>query len=83
MKKQLFAYKDNSVAFGDPFIQTNEKVAVRDFIGRAQETPRNVLNDIDLYYLGEYDDETGEVTNENKLLLKGSSIVKESEKDGM
>lgn len=84
MIQTLYCYNDLSVGFGTPFIQTNEKVATREFIDRAQNTGRQVLNDIELWQLGTMNDETGEITMDKKLVMKGASIVKESEiTDGM
>lgn len=81
MLRPLYAYKDNSIGFGDPFTQANEHVAVRNFMDMAEKTGRNVLNDIDLYQIGTYNDETGKIELEQKLILKGSSVIKEGEKN--
>lgn len=74
MKTPIFAIKDKLVGYGQPFTAYSEEVAKRDFINAMKNNP--CAEDMELYYIGEYDSEDAyiETVEENKLIMKGDSI---------
>ena len=72
----MYTIKDNLRGFMVPYNAINDEVAKRDFINSCQtvETMKPIKNDLDLYYLGEYEDETAEFTPNMELLIKGNSV---------
>lgn len=72
MKNKLYAIKDNKVGFlNAPFIAPNNAAAIRMF-GDTTMNIDTLLNkhpeDYELYYLGEMDENTGELISEVKFL---------------
>ena len=72
MKNKLYAIKDNKVGFlNAPFIAPNNAAAIRMF-GDTTTNIDTLLNkhpeDYELYYLGEMDENTGELISEVKFL---------------
>jgi len=67
MIKQVCAVRDRAAdAFGQPMFVPNKGIAIRSFIdeiNRAEQTNQLYMHpeDFDLYALGEYDDNTGEI----------------------
>lgn len=72
MKVKLYAVKDNLVGFLFPFGMQNDAMAKRLFISSAQAEAPNAVNTYpenkELWYLGEFDDQTGEVVSDVKYL---------------
>lgn len=65
MIHQLFSIYDNkSRAFQAPFVHSNESTALRALAGSIGERPGDMLakypEDFELFYLGTFDDNTGE-----------------------
>lgn len=85
---KLYAIKDTIIGkFMNPFLMHNDNEATRAFkiaINSNQNTSI-VMNyqDMNLYKLGEYNDETGEITAEVKYITNGTSVkdTKETEEN--
>lgn len=68
MKYNLYSVRDRLVGFNAPFIMPNEEVAKRAFKQRI-ETDKNA-EDLELYRLGTYDDDTGMITPEPPVMVE-------------
>lgn len=74
MNKEMYAVRDSvSGVFNNPYHQINEKVAIRTF----REACNNVAEikdhaeDMELYFIGTYNDETGVFLTDTRLIEKG------------
>lgn len=69
MKLNIYALKDTKVGFKTPFYTFNDQVAIR-MLANAVNDQRNAneinMNpeDHELWYIGTFDDSTGEMTSE-------------------
>lgn len=71
MTSKIYAWKDTKIAFKNPFLQQNEAVAMRTAKWTANDQEEHAIEDIELWQLGEYDDETGRITPcEPKYIVK-------------
>lgn len=64
MISKLYALKDVKVGFKAPFICTNNAIAIRQLknvLGEKNEISMNP-EDFELWFIGEYDEETGIIT---------------------
>lgn len=65
MSKQIYAVRDAAIeAYGQPFFVRARGEALRSFIDECQNTETQFHKhpgDYDLYYLGEYDEITGQI----------------------
>lgn len=84
MKKRVYSIRDNKMAsFGVPVIIENDAVATRQFGDVIMSGGDNVMckhpADFTLYYLGEYDMNTGKFENEPcpVALATGSDFITE------
>lgn len=71
MKTNIYAFKDTKIGFMQPFLQQNEAVAMRTLkmaVNDEQGPIRNMAEDIQLYQLGTFDDDTGEIMPEVKFV---------------
>lgn len=63
---KIYAIKDNAIeAYGQPIFVRAQGQAVRSFTDECKNTESQLHKhpaDYDLYYIGEYDDETGRIT---------------------
>lgn len=79
----IFAIKDVKSGFTSIFPRTNELLAQRDFAGAVNGAP-NQLNmfpeDFELWQIGEFNIQSGEVTNNLKFITNAIS-VKETQKN--
>lgn len=77
---QIYAIKDlEAKTMGTPFFQPSQPHAVRAFkteINRADQTNTIYLypEEFDLYYLGEFNEETGEITPKIERILNGIQL---------
>lgn len=74
MKIKIFSIKDKVVgAYRSPFYMRNNAEAIRAFNNSCKEVPdmAKVASDLELYCLGEFDDETGFINNEIEFLQSG------------
>ena len=79
MKLKIYALKDTKIGFKTPFYTFNDQVAIR--------TVKNAVNDKihendikqnpedhQLWYLGEFDDATGEITSEVRFVANAIDL---------
>lgn len=68
MKLQVFAVRDNATqTFGLPVFVRHQGEAVRSFVDQCKDKTSNFNKhpaDYDLYHIGEYDDDTAEITSD-------------------
>lgn len=80
--KKIFAVKDNAVqAFGQPFFVRSQGEAIRSFQDETNSTDNNSAiarhpEDYDLYYIGDFDDQTGTLNAEQPTLVIRAKDVK-------
>lgn len=76
----VYALKDVKVGFWKPFTQPNDAVALREFdnLVNASNDSFIVQNyaDLELYKLGEFNDETGVLSTNVQYLVKGVDVKK-------
>lgn len=80
MKYPVYAYRDASFGFGSPIVEQNELTAVRGF-KFAISGKDGIMNfspqDFDLYRIGSYDNDKGEMIPEMpELVLTGIQALK-------
>lgn len=71
MKTNIYAFRDTKIGFMQPFLQQNEAVAMRTLkmaVNDEHSQIRNMAEDIQLYQLGNFDDDTGEIMPEVKFI---------------
>lgn len=71
MKTNIYAFKDTKIGFMQPFLQQNEAVATRTLkmaVNDEHSQIRNMAEDIQLYQLGTFDDDTGEIKPKVKFV---------------
>lgn len=62
MKLKMYSIYDKVAAvFNKPFVEVNHPSAIRSFDHSIKDNPH--IEDFDLYFLAEYDDQNGEVTS--------------------
>lgn len=83
----IYTFRDIQVpVFQKPFYDTNEPLKVQVMTGRrisissAEEVEKNHLADLELYYLGTYDDETGVIVSKPQFLLRCSDYIRKGGK---
>lgn len=70
MKHTIYAMRDKLVGYGRPHLGVNDEVECRDF--KAAMENDYAAGDKELYKIGTFDDETGEITPiEHVKLLEG------------
>lgn len=83
MRWVMMAVFDSKVAaFGQPFFSQNVQTGVRSFVAAAGDKSLVIgknPNDFSLFYLGDYDDSTGEIFPRHALENLGlaSTFIKE------
>lgn len=74
---KVYAIKDTKVGFMQPFIQPNDAVAVREF-GNIVNSGNSMVSanyqDMELYCLGEYNQDTGKIVSEVEFIIKGADV---------
>jgi len=75
MKTGIYAVKDTKIGFEQPFSMQNDEVAIRAYL--KAEIPYK--EDTELYKIGEYDNQTGNITPKVKFMI--NSITKEKENE--
>lgn len=79
MKYPVFSIRDRHTGFMTPTVDYNENTAKRNF-AKAINSETGIMNfepgDFDLYKIGEFDSETGNLVSENipVLVVSGLSI---------
>lgn len=83
MKFKIYSIKDTKVGFMQPFYQANQAVAIRAFNNAVNAKEINNINqnadDMELWELGEFDDQTGEIKSEVKYIVKANDLIKKGE----
>ena len=62
MKYPVFSIRDNLVGFLRPVVEVNQSVAIRNFRDGFEQLPDKTKDDYSLFCIGEFDDQTGEIT---------------------
>ena len=79
MKYGIYSIKDTKIGFMNPFYSHNDGTALRDFTNGANDAQKNAINtnpeDKELWRLGEFDDQTGEIKSEVKYLIKANDVI--------
>lgn len=84
MKTIMYAFRDAKIGFMQPFLQQNEAVALRTLkmaVNDENSQIRAMAEDIQLYQVGTFDDETGEVKADLKFVANAID-KKEMKGDG-
>lgn len=80
MIKQIFSVCDNkSGVFSNPFTSVNQDTAIRDFayeVNQGKSEINRYPEDFALYYLGSFDDMTGNVVHDGIEILCHANQVK-------
>lgn len=63
----MYSVRDRLVGFNAPFIMPNEDVAKRAFKQRLEKDPNS--EDLELYKVGKFDDETGKIESELPVMV--------------
>lgn len=78
MTLKIYAIKDTKVGFMQPFYQTNNAVAIRSFTNAVNAEQTNNINqnldDMELWHLGEFNDDTGEIKSDIQYLCKANDV---------
>lgn len=78
---KLYAVKDTKVGFGVPMSFANDFVAIREFsniINNVPESPIAVnFEDMELYSIGEINNDNGEIDSKVQFLVNGLNVKKE------
>ena len=86
MTINLYSVKDVKVGFMNTWGEINDTAAKRDF-GDAINNSQSVLNkhplDMQLFKVGTWNDQTGELTSKVEYLASGADFYKEENKNGI
>lgn len=80
MIQRLYAIKDQLSTFKAPFIMVNDRVAEREFKAIVNDQRSGLYyapNYFDLFYVGDFDDETGKIISKESVLICNGSAVME------
>ena len=76
---KVYAIKDTKVGFMQPFVQSNDAVAVREFTNIVN-VGNNLVSanyqDMELYSLGTYNQDNGEIVPSVDFIVKGADVKK-------
>ena len=75
--KMFSIHDEKAVAYITPFFMHNEMMATRQFKNMLTDENATISKnpeDYSLWYLGEFDDNSGELIPDRKLLLSGNSL---------
>lgn len=81
MNLNIYAIKDTTIgSFMNPFYLQNDNVAIREFSNIIKYAPvenniRRNAKDMQLFKLGEFNEETGEIKPETNFLTSGSNFI--------
>lgn len=86
MRLKIYAIKDTKVAFMTPVYYQNDAVAMRDVKNAVNDPKENIINknidDIQLWKLGEFDDQTGEIISQIEFVANAIEL-KETKDNGI
>lgn len=84
MRKLVYALRDNKANFLTPSFEINEGTAIR-ALQNALYDDKSILythaKDFDLYKIGEYDDESGFLTEQTPVFVVSMNTLKENLKN--
>lgn len=76
----MYAFRDIKIGYMEPFLQTNDQIAIRTFKATIRST-KNMMKeykeDIELWCLGEFNEELGEIFPEKRYLIGGKDVTLE------
>ena len=80
-KYNIYSIKDVKMGFMTPIYQKNDAVAIRDLSNVVNDkTNKSFISenyeDVELYKLGEFDEETGEIVPEVKFIIAARDCKK-------
>lgn len=78
MKVPLFCIRDSLTAFKVPFPARNEADAARMFrfaVNDGQSDVYKIRQDSQLWFVGEFDDDTGVIVSEPRLVVSGGDCI--------
>lgn len=81
----VYAIKDTKTTFWRPHTQVNEVAAIREFDNLINSNDRFVsanYADLELWFLGTFDDLTGDLISEVRFVVKGADVKKVGDSDG-
>lgn len=84
MKLNIYAIKDTvQQAFMNPFYLQNDQIAMRSFKNTIQSETMNQIKmnakDMQLYKLGEFEEETGLIISKIEFLVDGNQYIEKKE----
>lgn len=89
MKCKVYCYRDVQVgAFNAPFLKLEEPDVLKVVIARTvsmmkkEDIDKAHVRDLELYYLGEFDDQTASFVSRPEYLIRLSDYIKEESVDG-
>lgn len=81
MDRRIYAIRDTLVGYGAPMIDINDAAAARTFSYALRNTPEllDKANDLDLFFLGTLDSESGALVSESipKIIIRGADCILE------
>ena len=86
MTINLYAVKDVKVGFMNTWGEVNDAAAKRDFgdaINNSQSTLNKHPHDMQLFKVGTWNDQTGELTSKVEYLASGTDYYKEDNNNGV
>lgn len=77
MLTNLYTMRDRkSGIYGNPFVSYNDKCAIRDFDAFCNLQQNSYLaDDMELYKLGTFESDTGEIISYKPEFLKGGELI--------
>ena len=76
---KIYAIKDTKIGYMNPFYLQNDGVAMREFTNARNEQSKNAVNtnpeDKELWCLGEFDDQTGEIVSNIRFIVKAEDCL--------
>lgn len=78
MIKELFAFRDKKVGYWSPFVHHSDATAQREFKQMVNHSNNEFVvqnyPDIDLYHIGSFDDQTGDLVSDVRYICNGSDV---------
>lgn len=76
---RIYSFRDVKIGYMEPFLQINDTVAIRTFTAtlndeNSRQLIRKYKEDIELWRLGEYDEETGTIQPNKEYLIGGKDV---------
>lgn len=86
---KLYCIKDDKIGFNQPFVCANDLDALRQFQDTINRPPQNGIKstlalhpeDFSLYCLGEWEQDTGAITPQQRLLSNALDLIRVEPKE--